>query len=202
MDHGGGTPAPGGGHVDTGGAHHIPDRLNPPPTEEQKLAAQKLIDDAKASAVAHGWTDVKQAEADGFVSIGDEMTGVVHHANLPNYVDGRNLDADFPEVLVFRVNPDGTKTLQTFMYVAEPDVNMDNVPDIAGNLTVWHAHDNLCYTTPTSGKLAGIAVDGICRPGGVLVPSQPMLHVWIIDNPCGPFAGVDPGNRTGSCSQM
>jgi len=198
--HGGGAPAPGGGHLDTGGAHRIPDRLNHPPTEEQKQAAQKLVDEAKAAAEAHGWTDVAKAEADGFISIGDDMTGVAHHANLPNHQDGRNLDKDFPEVLVFRVNADGSKTLQTFMYVTEPDMTMDTVPDIAGNLTIWHAHDNLCYTTPTSGKLAGIAVNGVCRPGGVLVPSKPMLHVWIIDNPCGPFAGVDAGNRTGSCT--
>ena len=205
MDHGHGGGGDGGhghgGGVDTGGMGHIPARLNHPPTAEQKVAAQKLIDDAKAAAVRNGWTDVKKAEADGYHSIGDDMTGVAHYANLPNHVDGKNFDPDHVEVLVYKVDrATGAKSLQTFMYVMERDLTMDTVPDIAGNLVVYHAHDNLCYTTPTSGKLAGIAINGKCTPGGVLVPSQPMVHVWIVDNPCGPFAGVDPGNRTGSCS--
>jgi hypothetical protein len=201
MDHGHGGPNT---TIDTGGMHHIPDRLNHPPTAEQKVAAQKLIDDTKAAAIRNGWNDVNKAKADGFKSIGDEMSGVAHYANSVNHHDGKNLDPDHVEVLVYTTNPATRQVtrLQTFMYVLEPGIGMDGVPDIAGTLTVWHAHSNLCYSKKNPGTLAGIAVNGVCQPkndDAVLVPSEPMLHVWVVDNPCGPFAGVDPGNRTGSC---
>jgi hypothetical protein len=26
-----------------------------------------------------------------------------------------------------------------------------------------------------------------------------MLHVWVVENECGPFAGVDGAHATGSC---
>jgi hypothetical protein len=209
-DHGGPATTMPPGHggpvttIDTGGMHHIPDRLNHPPTAEQKVAAQKLIDDTKAAAIRNGWDDVNKAKAAGFKSIGDEMSGVAHYANSVNHHDGKNLDPDHVEVLVYTTNPATRQVtrLQTFMYVLEPGIGMDGVPDIAGTLTVWHAHSNLCYSKKNPGTLAGIAVNGVCQPkndDAVLVPSEPMLHVWVVDNPCGPFAGVDPGNRTGSC---
>jgi hypothetical protein len=31
------------------------------------------------------------------------------------------------------------------------------------------------------------------------VQTAPMLHVWVTSNPCGPFAGTDATQMTGSC---
>lgn len=42
---------------------------------------------------------------------------------------------------------------------------MDDVPDIAGNLTLWHGHDNLCFD-PTTGRLSGRFEGTNCIPGG------------------------------------
>ena len=96
------------------------------------------------------------------------------------------------------MNPDGTREFITVMYILPTGSTMDDVPDIAGNLTLWHDHDNLCFDPATS-RLSGIFVNGVCRPGGVHVQTAPMLHVWVTPNPCGPFAGTDPSNMTGSC---
>jgi hypothetical protein len=32
---------------------------------------------------------------------------------------------------------------------------------------------------------------GTCARGEFLQPHAPMLHVWVVDNPCGPFASLE-----------
>jgi hypothetical protein len=36
-----------------------------------------------------------------------------------------------------------------------------------------------------------VLVDGRCQPGGELRATSPMLHVWLEDHECGPFAGIE-----------
>jgi hypothetical protein len=76
---------------------------------------------------------------------------------------------------------------------------MEDVPDIAGSLTQWHDHRNLCWqglrvvaTTP-DGTQAG------CPAGTELRLTPPMLHVWVVPNECGPFAGLE-GHDSGNCN--
>ena len=64
---------------------------------------------------------------------------------------------------------------------------MAQVPDLAGELTTWHYHDNLCFEGT---KLVGLASGGVCQRGTLLV-TPPMLHVWLVEHPCGPFAGIE-----------
>ena len=73
-----------------------------------------------------------------------------------------------------------------------------DAPDIAGSLTPWHDHQNLCWDA-TGTKLAGIVVDGQCRPGGTFRATAPMMHVWLTDPPCGPFSGVE-GHGAADCA--
>ena len=70
---------------------------------------------------------------------------------------------------------------------------MADVPDIAGPLTTWHDHQNLCWEGL---RVVGTTVNGVCARG-VFIPTPPMLHVWMVDNPCGPFAGID--EHGGAC---
>ena len=107
---------------------------------------------------------------------------------------------NYPEALVYKTS---TCRLQTGMYILEPGKDMGDVPDIAGNLTIWHGHTNLCWKSsnpddPNYLKLGGVSIGGRCTSGTLRV-EPPMLHVWVVDNPCGPFAGTDLGNATGSC---
>jgi len=200
MDHGGDHGgSSGGGSHSAGGMHEIPARLNHAPTAEQRAKAMKLVDDNKRANAARFRT-AAQARAAGYIDIGDGMSGVTHYEHPKNRRDGRELDVMYPEALVYK---SATQTLQTVMYILEPGKTMDDVVDIAGNLTVWHGHNNLCWksTNPDNPgylKLGGAAIGNRCT-GGTLRVEPPMLHVWVIDNPCGPFAGTDPGNRTGSC---
>jgi hypothetical protein len=60
-------------------------------------------------------------------------------------------------------------------------------------LTQWHIHDNLCFTNdPVSPRVAGLTdVNGGCPAPLVKPEPVPMMHVWILPNPCGPFAALE-----------
>ena len=74
---------------------------------------------------------------------------------------------------------------------------MDDVPDIAGNLTCGTT-TTTSASTPRTSRLSGIFVGGACKPAGVHVQTAPMLNVWVTPN-VRPFAGTDAKQMTGSC---
>jgi hypothetical protein len=116
--------------------------------------------------------------------------------NAAYMADGRTLDPGHVESVVMQVQPDGvTKKVVSAMYIAEPGTTLETVPDIGGELTVWHDHQNLCWN---GNKLAGVVVNGHCVPGGTFRPTPPMIHLWIDDPPCGPFSGIE-GHGGASC---
>jgi hypothetical protein len=163
-------------------------------TEAQRDAAQALIDDVIAEMAR--FSDPASVEAEGYVSIGDGITGYEHFSHPVLRLDPITLDPRRPESIVFRVNPDGTKDLVSAMFIMPPGQTIDDVPDIAGTLTTWHDHQDLCWigdrvvgTTPTPGECAF----GEFRVG------QPMMHVWLVPHPCGPFAGLE--GHGGDCRQ-
>lgn len=49
-------------------------------------------------------------------------------------------------------------------------------------------------------RLAGVLVNGRCFPSGTLRPTPPMLHVWLADHPCGPFAFAGIEGHGGGCA--
>lgn len=197
TDHDHASAAPDQAAEASGHEHHdIPERLDHEPTEEQLRAARALIDETAAATT--GYADVNAATAAGYRSIGDGAGGYEHFVNPAFLADGTILDPERPESLVYEVGADGSRRFTTVMYTLVPGSTMDDVPDIAGNLTVWHTHEDLCFA-PGTVRLSGRVVDGACRPGGVNRPSAPMLHVWVVPNDCGPFAGTDRRQATGSC---
>lgn len=166
-------------------------------TDAQRVAAATLVRDTRL-AVAH-FTDVAAAEAAGYRSIGDAITGFEHFVHPAYFADTTVLDPAHVESLVFQVGADGAKRLASAMYILAPGAGMGDVPDVAGRLTVWHDHQNLCWDQ--SGlRLAGIVVAGRCRPGGTFRPTPPMLHVWVTEHECGPFAGIEAGGHGGGCA--
>ena len=92
------------------------------------------------------WADPAVAEAAGFRSIGDGLTGHEHYIQWAWIDDDVWLDADFPESLVYEPQPDGTKKLVSAMFMLRPDTPLDEVPDWGGALMQWHIHDDLCFT--------------------------------------------------------
>jgi len=176
--------------------HEIPERLDHEPTDDQLAAARQLVADTEAALA--GYADVAAAGAAGYVSIGDARSGIEHVINHDHLQDEGVLDPNEVESLVYRVVPDGGRELISAMYILPPGSTIDDAPDVAGNLTVWHGHDNLCWD-PAGMRIAGIVVNGRCRPGGVQGQGMPMLHVWVVPNDCGPFAGTDRRQESGSC---
>jgi len=106
----------------------------------------------------------------------------VHYFNTAYTRDGRILDPERPESLVYLGMPDGTAKLVGVLYrMPSPD---QPGPRVGGPLTVWHAHDNLCTA---NGRVAGKLSNGRCT-SGTLTPTPEMLHVWVVENPNGVFS--------------
>jgi hypothetical protein len=155
---------------------------------EQQARAENLI--AITLLRLPQWNDYKYAESQGFSSIGDGVTGHEHFINTTFFDDGRILDPDHPESLVYEPQPDGSKKLVSAMYMLAPNQTLDDVPDVGGKLTQWHIHNNLCFTT--DGRVGGLTNGaGGCNAPLVKGPEMPMIHVWIQPHPCGPFAALE-----------
>jgi len=166
--------------IDLGGVEGV--------SPEQQARAENLI--AISLSRLPKYSDPAVAEADGFRSIGDAATGDEHYVNTAYFNDGRMLDPDYPESLVYQPDGAGGKKLAAAMYMAEPGITLDSVPDVGGKLTQWHIHNNLCFTG--QGRVGGLtSADGSCQPPLVKGPETPMIHVWIQPHPCGPFAALE-----------
>ena len=116
--------------------------------------------DTTHAVVGGAFTDVASAEAAGYVWIGDgRREGTYqHYINHAYLADGRELDPEHIESLVFEDTAEGP-VLVTTMYVLEVGSTMADVPDVAGDLTVWHDHQNLCWDESGT-RLAGVSTDG------------------------------------------
>ncbi len=159
-------------------------------TPEQQAAAENLI--AVTLVRLPKWSDYRDAEAAGFHSIGDGVTGHEHFVQWDWINDDVLLDPDHPESLVYEPQPDGSKKLVSAMYMLPDSVALADAPDIGGALMQWHIHDNLCYTDSSAPKVAGLTdADGNCPSGLIKHNPAVMIHVWITPQACGPFAALE-----------
>jgi hypothetical protein len=131
----------------------------------------------------------------GFTSIGDASTGVEHYMNWSWINDEHELNPNYPESLVFAVGPGGARTLASAMYMVGDEYTLETVPDVGGTLTQWHIHNNLCFSQDPSisgiTRVVGVtSEDGPCS-FGVKLRANPMLHVWLTPQACGPFAALE-----------
>lgn len=165
---------------------------DPRVTEDQRAAATSLIDTTRAAIAGYG--DPAAVEAAGYISIGDAPTGYEHYINVGYIADGIDLDPARVESIVYTVAADGTRTLASGMYILGFGSTMADVPDVAGELTTWHDHQNLCWDGP---RVVGTTDrTGSCERG-TFRPTPPMLHVWVTEHPCGPFAGIEGAHGSG-----
>ncbi|MEY2754155.1 MAG: hypothetical protein RJB65_513 [Actinomycetota bacterium] len=160
-------------------------------TAEQQAAAENLI--AITLWKLPQWADYRDAEAAGFHSIGDALTGHEHFIQWDWINDDVILDPNYPESLVYEPQPDGSKKLVSAMYMLPDTVALEDVPDIGGELMQWHIHDNLCFTSdPVAPTVAGVTTSGGTCPAPLTkFRPAPMIHVWIEAHPCGPFAALE-----------
>ncbi len=162
-------------------------------TADEERRAEQLIFDTREILPKFATTEI--AEQYGFTSIRDEATGVEHYINWSYINDEYELDPNYPESLVFAVEPDGSRRLVSAMYMLGDEYSLDTVPNVGGPLTQWHIHDNLCFDRDPavhgSTRVVGVtSSDGPCMFGMKLRPN-PMLHVWLEPQVCGPFAALE-----------
>ncbi len=159
-------------------------------TPEQQAKAENLV--AITLIRLPQWADFRTAEAAGYHSIGDGVTGHEHFVNWDMIDDGEILNPDKPESLVYDTTG-GDRRLVSAMFMLPTGATLDSVPEVGGALTQWHIHDNLCFTSDKSApRVAGITTsDGGCPAGLQKFTPVPMIHVWIEKNQCGPFAALE-----------
>lgn len=159
-------------------------------TEEQQRQATDLL--VRTISTLPRWSDYQQALADGFQSIGDQLTGEEHVIRWDWIDDDVMLDPNQPESLVYKYDrATGTRTLEAAMFLLPKEYTLDDQPAIASRLVQFHQHDNLCFTPPPAPRVAGLTNSG----GGCTAPlvkfnPNIMVHVWIRPNVCGPFAAL------------
>jgi hypothetical protein len=159
----------------------------PDTTPEQQAFAENLV--ATTLNLLPMWSDPDYALAHGFRSIGDGGTGIEHFVNDDYRHDDLYFDPTHPESLVWDTS-DGGRRLVAAMYMLDEGQPIEDVPNYGGSLMQFHIHNNLCYTP--DGHVAGLTNgDGECAPGLILPPPAPMVHVWLENQPCGPFSALE-----------
>lgn len=155
----------------------------------EQARAEQLVRDTLKDLKKYATTDA--AYAAGFRTIGDSATGDEHYINWAYVQDTHIVDPQYPESLVYEWR-NGVHTLVAAMYMLPIGFTFNDVPDIGGALTQWHIHNNLCLTdlggNPDQKVVTGLTP---CSPPATQAAVSPMLHVWIVSNPCGPFAALE-----------
>jgi len=152
-------------------------------TPAERAAAQLLLEQTKLGT--QRFQDLKVALADGYRAATPPDQPIVHYIN-PAYLAGTDtLNPERPESLVYGNGTRGPILLAA-MYIAHR-IGQPG-PDIGGPLTLWHSHSNLCYSSRTNLIDAFTDKDGNCPAGSFNSGTPEMLHVWVVDNPNGPFS--------------
>ena len=151
------------------------------PTEAERAAAGRLVSDTRA-AMAASYEDPQVARRAGYVQFMPYAFGEIpaaHFFNVEAIQDGRDLDPEHPESLIYLRRADGELTLLGVMFISG-----DRGDPIGGPLTQWHTHPEGCMVRAA---IVPRLATGDCPRGGRPIVAQ-MLHVWTVENPDGPFA--------------
>jgi len=146
---------------------------------EATLAEQQAADDLFDQVVlgVAKYDDPAVAEGDGY-NVGT-IVGRDHHADNPAYLDdGRILDSERPETLVY-ANTESGPVLVGAMFQMP---GLDNPgPQVGGPLTVWHSHENICFTLMPPALVGLMSPYGSCPIGALNIPlTNEMIHAWVL----------------------
>ena len=167
-----------------GGHHH---GETPPPAvalpqgedREPTVAEQAAADDLHAAMVEalKPYEDPAVAAAAGYEV--DGIEGFDFHADNPQLKnDGRVMDPEFPETLVYAMGPGGPVLLGAMFSI--DDIGVTG-PAVGGPLTVWHAHDHVCLSF--TGMTGAVGPFGMCSFGSIAIPiTNEMIHVFVLDD--------------------
>ncbi|NJD64622.1 MAG: hypothetical protein FIB00_05160 [Chloroflexi bacterium] len=183
------------GSMDEGSAHHHGQEV--PVTGEQLAAASEFVATLKQHTAQY--EDVRAAMADGYAQITPDLPGIAAHFIRGNYQrDGREMDPEHPEVLLYTKRLDGEWRLVGAMFLAEQMT--EEPPSYFGPLDSWHYHSNLCFTAGAGVRAVGSRGD--CLNGVFVARTAWQLHVWTAPGGNGIFAHdyapISPGAFPGA----
>jgi hypothetical protein len=151
-------------------------------TPEQVAAAANLY--AETKAAIQPYEDWHRAWAAGYRPGGPGNLATTHWMNQAYVKAGYVMDPRRPQGLVYANTRSGPVLLGAMF-------QMQRIgqfgPDPGGPLTAWHQHENICFT-PLGFEFSLMTPFATCPIGSIDVSAPPMLHVWIVANPGGPFA--------------
>jgi len=156
-----------------------------PPTAQQQRAAADLAARTRASLARY--TDIRAALAAGYRPALARTGLSVHLEDKAAERDGRVLDPDRPELLMYAI-ADGRATLLSAVYTMPRAGQAGPTP--GGPLTRWHAHNGCLSLLPPGFSV--VDAYGGCPALSVQVTLPVMMHVWVVDNPGGPYADQVP----------
>jgi hypothetical protein len=178
-------------HATAQAAHsHAAPAAAAPVTAAQLEAATRLLEQTRA-AVAR-YKDLRVATAAGYGPMEPPDLQTVHYVNPAYFNFADILRPEHVQSLIYYNSARGPVLIGA-MYIM-PTLWIPG-PEIGGQLTVWHQHDNLCYDDTTHMVVAfdhSAFFDrndksGVCPRGSSNKRTPEMLHVWVVDNPAGPF---------------
>jgi len=159
----------------------------PAGTPGQEAAASELWH--LTEAATRRYASLSAAVADGYVAYNPIGQPLVHYIKAEYMRDGRILDPDHIESLLYEATLRGPVLVAAMYSLEDPSAEP---PNVAGELTPWHRHDDLCFTP--AGEVVGAAPS--CPPGSATYFTPWMLHVWLIPDRYGRFAAdLDPWNQ-------
>lgn len=162
---------------------------------DQHESAARFVAQVRASAAR--FEDINVAFAEGYAQSTPGVRGFPHFHNRRYASDGRILDPERPESLVYHQALNGDRKLVGTLFLMPAG---QQGPRFGGPLTVWHTHANACYNAQQTRLAAFANAQGQCPAGSILrKTTAPMLHVWLVDNPGGVFADeMEPTGMLGA----
>ncbi|HEY2794366.1 MAG TPA: hypothetical protein VGJ28_18535 [Micromonosporaceae bacterium] len=146
----------------------------------QTRAAALLAD--RTAASLQRFTDIRAALAAGYRPTLTSTGLRVHLENKAFTKDGRILDPQRPEDLMYAI-ADGKATLLSAVY--EMPYANDPGPTPGGPITMWHTHDVCVTALPPSYTV--VDAYGDCPMLSVALTVGQMMHVWVVAHPGGPY---------------
>lgn len=158
-------------------------------TPRQRAAAQALLDDT--TAATSGYRDPAIAEEAGYRFGMVEMEEkLIYHVPNPLYRrDGRILDPEHPESLLYARNPAEDSLVLVGVVFRMEEVGVPGLA-VGGPITVWHNHTH-CMD-PTTHAEVSKPMKGSCPDGTVPHTGVDMMHVWFTDDLTTAFNGQRP----------
>jgi hypothetical protein len=149
-------------------------------TAEQRAAAAALLAQVRKGLARY--QDPQAAISAGYQpEWSSDPTTLLHWSNPAN--TGAILDPWHPQTLVFVQTHHGPRLVGAMFQMQKLD---QWGPDPGGSLTEWHQHEGICFGAGPTFTLE--TPFWTCPLGTLSVTVPPMLHVWIVKNPAGPFS--------------